>query len=1056
MDNENNQVKILIIVDSPTHAEELRYILENEGYQVMTASNGKDALEVLKGSKPDVIISDIIMPEINGFELCRHIKSDADLSAIPVILLTSLSDPADVISGLQCGADNFIVKPYNQHHLLSRIKQILLNHELQENSRTPLGVEIHFAGQKHFITSEKKQILDLLISTYESAVQKNSDLIKAQEELKAFYEELDQKGRERTAALSKEIEVRRQAEEALQGKTAFLEAQVDSSIDGILVVDAQGKKTLQNQRMTDLLKIPKDIADSKDDENQLRWVAQANKNPEQFIERVLYLNAHPDEICRDEIEMKDGTILDRYSSPVTGKGGEYYGRIWTFRDITERKLAVEALKEQLMLRERLTKIAANVPGVIYAFLERPDGTACFPYVSPTMEKYYGAGAEDVMEDASLVFNLIHPDDRACTQESIAESARTMLPWRAEFRVQHPKKGLIWIKGQSTPERQADGSIVWHGFMSEITERKLMEEYGEMGREVLQILNEKGDLQDSIQLVIAALKTRTGFDAVGIRMKDGDDFPYFVHAGFSKDFLLTENTLIERASDGGVCQDKEGNICLEGTCGLVISGKTDPANPLFTAGGSFWTNDSFPMLEIPPDEDPRLHPRNRCILEGYASAALIPLRDKDRIVGLIQLNDRHKGRFTLNTIQILEGIATHIGSALMRKQVEAEREKLEVQLRHSQKMEAVGTLAGGIAHDFNNILNVVIGYATIVRERLGDDDLSREQLDEVLAAADKAASLTKRLLTFSRKQVVDMRPVNVNEIILGIEKMLSRIIRENIDFSLELTSNKLIMMADGGQIEQVLINLVSNALYSMSKGGKLTISTGIREMNDSDIATYGYGRKGTFALISVLDTGSGMDAETQKKIFEPFFTTKNVGEGTGLGLSIVYGIIKQHDGYINVYSDHGKGAEFKIYLPLIEEETAKWQEAETVAQIKGGTETILLAEDDASLRSVSRIVLESFGYSVITAEDGQDAIIKYNENGDTIRLVILDMVMPKKNGKEAYAEIKHIWPDIKAIFVSGYAMEIITREELIEEGVAYIPKPVSPKDLLKKVREVLDR
>ena len=260
----------------------------------------------------------------------------------------------------------------------------------------------------------------------------------------------------------------------------------------------------------------------------------------------------------------------------------------------------------------------------------------------------------------------------------------------------------------------------------------------------------------------------------------------------------------------------------------------------------------------------------------------------------------------------------------------EHKKLEAQLRHAQKMEAVGTLAGGVAHDFNNILNVIIGYGIMVLDRLGDDPLSKEQINEVLAAADRAANLTKRLLAFSRKQVVEMKPVNVNEIILGMEKMLSRIIGEDIAFTMELTGRKMIVMADAGQMEQVLMNLISNARDAMPKGGRLTIGTEMMEMDDAYITAYGYGKAGTYALISVTDTGSGMDAETQKKIFEPFFTTKGIGEGTGLGLAIAYGIIKQHDGYIKVYSEEGKGTTFKIYLPLIEEAATKGRKVEAAA------------------------------------------------------------------------------------------------------------------------------
>lgn len=407
-------------------------------------------------------------------------------------------------------------------------------------------------------------------------------------------------------------------------------------------------------------------------------------------------------------------------------------------------------------------------------------------------------------------------------------------------------------------------------------------------------------------------------------------------------------------------------------------------------------------------------------------------------------------------RVLKNSEGNVTGALSTARDITDHKKLEDQLRQAQKMEAIGTLAGGIAHDFNNILNVIIGYSGMVLDRLGDDLLSREQMNEVINAAERAANLTKRLLVFSRKQVVEVKPVNVNEIIIGMEKMLSRIIGEDIVFAMEFTDRKMISMADAGQIEQVLMNLITNARHAMPKGGKLTISTGIKEMDDAYIEAYGYGKTGTYALISIADTGSGIDAETQMKIFEPFFTTKGIGEGTGLGLSMAYGIIKQHDGFIKVYSEQGKGTEFKIYLPLIEEEVANGLEVEAFVPIKGGTETVLVAEDDASLRKLVRVVLEPFGYTVITAEDGEEAIAKYKENRDKIQLVILDMILPKKSGKEIYEEIRKVSPDIKVLFATGYTMDIIITQEMIAKDMDFMLKPVSPKDLQRKVREILDK
>ncbi|MCL5966345.1 MAG: response regulator [Deltaproteobacteria bacterium] len=386
----------------------------------------------------------------------------------------------------------------------------------------------------------------------------------------------------------------------------------------------------------------------------------------------------------------------------------------------------------------------------------------------------------------------------------------------------------------------------------------------------------------------------------------------------------------------------------------------------------------------------------------------------------------------------------------------EQKKLEEQLRQIQKMEAVGQLAGGVAHDFNNILSVIIGYGNLIETNMAEDDPNRIHLKEILHAGEKAAHLTRSLLAFGRKQIIDPKPQNLHEIIKGVDKFLRRIIGEDVEFKTALSGRDPTVMVDRGQIEQVLMNLAANARDAMPDGGELIMETEILHLDEEYIRRHGYGEVGTYVLLSVTDSGVGMDDETRDRIFEPFFTTKEPGKGTGLGLSMVYGIVKQHDGYINVYSEPGRGTTFKIYLPLVKSAIEETVHAMPAAYPEGGTETILVAEDEQVVRELTKAVLEKFGYTVIAAEDGEDAIRKFMENKEAIQLLLLDVIMPKKNGKEVYEEIKRIKPGVKTTFLSGYTANLIHKKGILDEGLDFILKPVSPKALLRKVREVLER
>jgi len=717
---ENNPpASILIVEDSATQAELLEQLLQNVGYQVVVARNGREGLARVRELMPALVLSDIVMPEMTGFELCKQIKHDERLSHIPVILLTSLDDPKDVIRGLECRADNFLTKPYNESDLLTRIKQMLLSREPRSGQSGQESM-ISFAGQTYYIDADRQQILSLLLSTYEMAVQKNNELLSMQSLLSELNEQLEARVEARTALLLQEVEERKRAEETLKEVTRRLQLATASAHLGIWDWDIGNDTLIWDDQMYELYEVPQ-------------------------------------------------------GRPLIG--------------INDWK------------------------------------------------------------------NRLHPDDRDTVFRALDAAARGEREYAVEHRVVYPEGGLKYIKAN----------------------------------------------------------------------------------------------------------------------GLVIR-----------------------------DE-------------------------KGKAVRMIGLNQDVSGQ-----------------------------KNLEEQLRQAQKMEAIGQFAGGIAHDFNNILTAIFGFASLVQMKIPEGDPLRANIDQVIAAAERAAGLTQSLLTFSRKQVLNLRAVSLNEIINKVDKFLARIIGEDIKLQIVSKAEEIVVHADSGQIEQVLLNLATNARDAMPQGGIFSVVTESVEIDQEYIDFYGYGVPGAYARMAVSDSGIGIDNETIKRIFDPFFTTKEVGKGTGLGLSIVYGIVKQHNGFINVYSEPGRGTTFSIYLPLSKAEQRARPDQNRLQYPAGGSETILMAEDDTVVRDLSRTVLTEFGYTVIEAVNGEEAVQKFREFKDKIQLLLLDIVMPKKNGKEVYDEIKNMRSDVKVLFLSGYPAEVIGNTGLLEDGSNLIMKPVHPQDLLRRIREELDR
>lgn len=372
---------------------------------------------------------------------------------------------------------------------------------------------------------------------------------------------------------------------------------------------------------------------------------------------------------------------------------------------------------------------------------------------------------------------------------------------------------------------------------------------------------------------------------------------------------------------------------------------------------------------------------------------------------------------------------------------------------SQKMEAVGRLAGGVAHDFNNLLAVITGYSDLLLESLGPSDLNRSKIEQIKQAANSAASLTRQLLMFSRQQVIQPVILDINQTLGNTEKMLRRLIKENIEFTVELDPNLDRVNADPGQIEQIIVNLVVNARDALPNGGKLRIQTSNVQL-DKDSVHAGAGRlPGRFVLLEVTDTGRGMDQQTQAHIFEPFFTTKEVGKGTGLGLATVYGIVKQSNGHIEVRSTLGHGSSFMIYLPAVEQAKANHQSGEDTAKPAFSGETVLVVEDARSLRDLICQALSEFGCTVLSARDGQEALRMVKEREGAIDLLLTDVVMPGMNGPALAKEVRLLRPGTKILYMTGYSGEFV-RADMLIPGVSLIQKPFTPADLGRKISKML--
>ncbi len=887
------------------------------------------------------------------------------------------------------------------------------------------------------------------------------------------------------------------AVESLRWKTALLEAQMNTSIDGILVIGENQRRLVINQRIMEMWDVPQHILDDENDEALLHYVAGLVRHPEQFLGKVNYLYDHPHETSRDEIEFKNGMVLDRYSAPVLGEDGYHYGRIWTFRDITERKRTEEALRES---ERKFRELAEE--SIVGIYVLQQDGTV--RYVNSRCAEIFGYTVEEATDKLSIR-DVIFSEDLPLVSTSIGRRISGELPsHHYEFRIITRNGDIRYVEVYSS-YTVYEGKPAIIGTLLDISERKHAENA---------LLASEERFRTFFNLPIVGFSI-TGADSRWIHFNDklcemlgysrqelerttwmritppedlARERPLFEDvargvrniASLEKRYVRKDSSLADAFVSTQAVRNPDGSVAYFASIIQDITAQKRAEEEIIREREKLRTlSDNAPFGMVLIDRDGRFTYVNAKFTElfGYDLSDVpdgrawfnraYPDAEYRRMVISTWLEDFHDARPAerkprVFTVTCRNGVKKVIeftpsmlvsGDYLMTCEDITELRRLESQLRQVQKMESIGTLAGGIAHDFNNILTTLIGYASLIQTKMDRDNPLRSYVDQVLSASRKGADLTQNLLTFSRQQPVTLLPVDINDAIRATKPLLKRLLTEDIDLSTSLTGEDTVVMADKSQIDQILFNLVTNARDAMPDGGTLTVETDIADMDSWFIEAHGFGEPGRYVLMTVADTGEGMDDATREKIFDPFFTTKETGKGTGLGLATVYGIVKQHNGYITVYSEPGHGTVFHVYLPAAM--TTACTGTDRALPVAGGNETILIAEDDEEVRHIMKEVLEEYGYTSVEAVDGQDAIEKFEVQRD-IDLVILDSVMPRKNGRETFEKIRAMDPHIKVLFISGYTRDVVLDKGIKDREFDFIPKPLMLDRFLQKIREILDR
>jgi len=928
--------RVLIVDDK----EEGRYLLETlltgNGHHVTAVTNGAEAIERLKSGGFELIISDILMPVMDGFELCRKVKTDEALRRIPFIIYTATyTDPKDEAYALKIGADRFILKPCEPEVFLAAIEETMAA-----------------AGRRDIASFQP--------------------LKEEKETYRLYSERLVKKLEDKMMQLEREVQARREAEKKAKTASERWQITFDAMLDPVALLETDGTVRQCNRAFADFL--GRD-AGALVGQKCYRLIHQT----EDHIQGCPLLRALHSGV-RETMELPVGektlyVVLD----PIKASDRQVSGFVHIMRDITERKRVDEELQKS---EERFKQIIENAVEWIWEL----DAQGLYTFASPMVRNILGYRPEEVV-GIKHFYDFFHTEDRESLKKAAFEVFEGQRPFR-EFVNRNVRKDgeTVWLSTSGVPFRDEKGKFLgYRGADTDITERKRFEETLRKSEEAYRNLVET-----------------------------------------ARDVIFT----------------------------LHPDGTFASLNPAFHAitGWSVadWVGKPFSPL-IHSDDLPLAMEKFRRSLQEELNEVFelrISTRPSGYVVGEFIIAPQIQNEKVVNIL----GIARDITE---RKRAEQEMASLQEQFRQSQKMEAIGRLAGGIAHDFNNLLTVIKGNSQLSLLNLQEGDPLKANIEEIRGASERASDLIRQLLAFSRKQIMEMQVLDLNLVLNRLDNMLHRVLGEDIELVTILTEGIGKVKADPGQIEQVIVNLAVNSRDAMPGGGKLTIETANVELDEEYARKHIAVKPGQYVMLSVSDTGIGMTPEVKERVFEPFFTTKEMGKGTGLGLSTVYGIVKQSGGNIWVYSEAGKGTAFKIYLPQVDEPLTELKEVVS-KEILQGDETILIVEDEETVRKLAVRILKSLGYRTLEAPEGGRALILCEEFKEPIHLILTDVVMPGMSGPNLVERLREIHPEIKVLYMSGYTDNAIIHHGVLEEGTNFIQKPFTLENLARKVREVLDK